>query len=35
VARLVREPISTPLGAEKSPQAYLIFRTDDGGEPHV
>lgn len=35
VARLVREPISTPIGAEKSSQAYLIFRTDDGGEPHV
>lgn len=30
VAKLIREPISTPMGSEKSPQAYLLLRADDG-----
>lgn len=29
VARLTREPISTPIGSEKTPQAYLLLRADD------
>ena len=29
VARLIREPIDTPIGFEKSPQAYLLFRVDE------
>ena len=29
VARLVREPISTPIGSEKTPQAYLLLRAGD------
>jgi ubiquinone/menaquinone biosynthesis C-methylase UbiE len=30
VAKLVREPISTPIGSEKTPQAYLLLRASDG-----
>jgi SAM-dependent methyltransferase len=30
VAKLIREPISTPIGSEKTPQAYLLLRADDG-----
>jgi SAM-dependent methyltransferase len=32
VARLVREPISTPIGSEQTPQAYLLLRADDGDD---
>jgi SAM-dependent methyltransferase len=29
VAKLLREPISTPIGTEKTSQAYLLLRADD------
>jgi hypothetical protein len=29
VARLICEPVDTPLGIEKSPQAYLLFRAGE------
>jgi deazaflavin-dependent oxidoreductase (nitroreductase family) len=29
VAKLIREPISTPIGSEKTSQAYLLLRADD------
>ena len=32
VARLIREPISTPIGSEKTPQAYLLLRAEDGDD---
>jgi SAM-dependent methyltransferase len=32
VARLVREPISTPIGSEKTPQAYLLLRAEGGDD---
>lgn len=34
VARLIREPISTPIGSEKTPQAYLLLCADDEDDPH-
>ena len=31
-ARLVREPISTPIGSEQTRQAYLLLRAEDEGD---
>lgn len=31
VARLIREPVDTPIGSERTPQAYLLFRAEGGG----
>jgi ubiquinone/menaquinone biosynthesis C-methylase UbiE len=34
VARLTREPISTPIGTETTPQGYLLLRADDEDDAH-